>query len=119
MRALAAVGMALVLGGCAALPFETARSVATPAAVAVETSAEHAPRRSQQELLAAYWAERRAPRVLTASDFFTADFKAPSPTIGQNFPESSESEDQSLLHTDRLLRESAATREAVRAATRR
>lgn len=113
MRVPAAAVLMAVLAGCATAP--SAPESAAPSAVA-ET---RAPRPSQQELLAAYWAERRAPRALTASDFFTADFKAPSPTIGQNFPESADSEDQSLLDTDRLLRESAATREAVRAATRR
>lgn len=123
MRGLATVGFAFVLAGCAALPFETTRFVAAPAALAVEAPVEspaaRATRRSQQELLAAYWAERRPPRVLTASDFFTADFNARSLTIGQNFPESHISEDQSRLDTLRLERESAATREAVRAATRR
>lgn len=115
MRVLAAAVLMAVLAGCATAPSAPESAAPAPSAVA-ET---RAPRPNQQELLAAYWAERRAPRALTASDFFTADFKAPSPTIGQNFPESADSEDQSLLDTDRLLRESAATREAVRAATRR
>lgn len=116
MRVLAAAMMMAVLAGCATAPPALEREATAPSVVVAEP---RATRRSQQELLAAYWAERRAPRILTASDFFTADFNARSLTVGQNFPESHDSEDQSRLNMERLERESAATREAVRAATRR
>ncbi|MDZ4777583.1 MAG: hypothetical protein SGJ23_12445 [Alphaproteobacteria bacterium] len=119
MRVLAAAVVMAVLAGCATTPSARESAALAPSVVAEA----RAQRRSQQELLAAYWAERRAPRVLMASDFtpvdFTAALSARSLTIGQNFPESSDSEDQSRLNEERLERESAATREAVRAAIRR
>lgn len=120
MRVLAVAAVMAVLAGCATAPSAPQRVASARAAVVAVTPA---PRRSQQELLAAYWAERRAPRRLTSADFtppdFTAAFTARSPGILQNFPASHDSEDQSQLDTLRLERESAATREAVRAAMRR
>jgi hypothetical protein len=116
MRVLAIAGLMLALSGCATSGYVVAE--ANPAQVEAPVIAQpsaRAPRRSQQELLAAYWAERRAPRPLLVSDF-VADFSARRPTIQQNFPESEDSEDQWLLDAERLDRESAATRAAVQAA---
>jgi hypothetical protein len=62
-----------VLAGCATAPSAPESAAPAPSVRGGDPARRV---RSQQELLAAYWAERRAPRVLTASDFFTADFNA-------------------------------------------
>lgn len=107
MRRLALAGLMALLSACAASPFETRQASVTLA----EPSA-RAPRASREERLAAYWAERR--KTASAPSAFAVSFDWRT----QNFPKSVDSEDQADLDNLRLARESAAHREAVRAALR-
>lgn len=103
MRVLAAVGLMVALSGCAALP-PVRESAAAPAPVQVSP---HAPRRSQQELLAAYWTERRMTRPV----FEIFDPGARSTDSG----ELQRMEDDRTAHNDAARRD-AAQREEVRQA---
>lgn len=115
MRVLAAVGLMVVLSGCAALPSgrENAAVAAPVFAEATPQATPRKPRASQQELLAAYWAERRASRPV----FVTFD---PGPSaVPQDFSSTADADEAWRDYLRRSARESLATRDAVNAALRR
>ena len=104
MRILAVAGLMVALSGCAALPSGAQGAATAPALV---QATPHKPRPSQQELLAAYWAERRATHPV----FETFDAGAPATDSG----ELRRMADDRRVQDD-IVRRETAQREEVRAA---